>query len=80
MSVVKMVPVKSSNLKAIGWVEKDINDTTRVHANHIRIEFQRGASYDYFPVTKEDYNLGISCNNVSNWFNIFKVGKQFIKL
>jgi hypothetical protein len=75
---VKMVPVSSSNLKAIGWIEK--NPKVDGSIDMIAVEFHRGAVYHYFPVTRKQYEEGIKAVKASEWFNSFKVGKGFKKV
>lgn len=69
MPNVSMIPVDSSNLKAIGYEN-----------GSIIVEFQRGDKYSYSPATQKDFNDGISAVKVSDWFNKFKTGKTFKKL
>jgi len=78
MEKVKMVPVESSNLKAIGWVPKDpeIKDSVDM----IVIEFHRGAKYNYWPVKELEFTEATRTKNISAWFNIFKTGKNFKKV
>lgn len=72
-NLIKMTPLKSSNLKAIGF-RKD------QETNIIRIEFQRGSIYEYFPCRVEEYIEAISTDNVSGWFKDFIVGKSYMTI
>ena len=73
---VKMIPVVSSNIKAIGYY---VNQEKKMPM--IRIEFQRGASYDYFPCTEAEFKSAFDkSQSISDWFKTFKVGKNYVKL
>jgi hypothetical protein len=67
--------VQSSNLKSIGWHNKTIDGKP---SSVVRVEFQRGASYDYWPVTAKEFNEAFAPGVVlKDWFNKFKTGKNF---
>lgn len=71
----KQHAVESSNLKSVGFY-----NSSNSHP-FIRIEFQRGASYDYWPVTEKEFQSAfVPGVKISEWFNTFKTGKHFKKV
>lgn len=77
MAKVTMVPVNSSNLAAIGYMEKEKDK--KDSKGKIRVQFSRGAIYDY-PATAEEYFEALKAESISTWFNKFKVGREFEKI
>lgn len=66
-------PVQSSNLKSIGFYKS--NDP---NPPIIRVEFQRGAAYDYWPCTEKEFQEAFAPGAVlKDWFSKFKTGKNF---
>jgi hypothetical protein len=72
----KMFPLVSSNLKEIGHQ----NGFGPNGEGVLRIMFKRGVSYDYWPVTNEEFLEGLAADNITNWFNKIKQSKQFSKV
>lgn len=60
-----MVSVNSSNLAEIGHQEKFGPNGEGV----LRVKFHRGPSYEYWPVTKEEYLQGLRAEKIFDWFN-----------
>lgn len=70
--------VQSSNLKSIGFY---FGTESAPQSGVIRIEFQRGPSYDYWPCEQEEFQNAFAPGVVlKDWFAKFKTGKSFKKL
>lgn len=66
-------PVASSNLKSIGCYIKG-------NAPVITVEFIRGASYDYFGCTLDEFQNAFNPDtSLKDWFNDLKKNKTFKK-
>lgn len=68
--------VNSSNLDKIGH-QKNFGPNGE---DCLRVVFKRGATYDYFPVSEEEYRQGLAADEamqVSEWFKKIKETKQF---
>ena len=71
----KQHAVQSSNLKSVGfYISDDPNPPV------IRIEFQRSASYDYWPCTEVEFQEAFTHTSLKDWFAKIKIGKQFKKV
>jgi ribosomal protein S18 acetylase RimI-like enzyme len=67
----KQCEVRSSNLKSIGFYKKPTNSI-------IKIEFQRGAIYEYYPCNEKEFQEAFAPGVVlKDWFAKFKVGKNY---
>ena len=59
--------VLSSNLKSIGFYD-----------NTVRVEFLRGATYEYSPCTEKEFQEAFVPGVIlKDWFAKFKTGKNF---
>ncbi len=73
----KQHPVQSSNLKSIGFYHKPSIGSV-ASTDIIRVEFQRGASYDYTPCTVKEFQEAFVPGVVlKDWFAKLKIGKDF---
>lgn len=74
----KQHAVQSSNLESIGFY---FGTESAPQSGVIRVAFKRGASYDYWPCTQEEFQKAFASGvKISEWFNAFKTGKSFKKL
>lgn len=70
--------VQSSNLKSIG-LYKGMYDKKEVLV--IRVDFQRGASYDYYPCTEKEFQEAfVPGVIIKDWFNSLKLNRNFKRL
>ena len=73
----KQHDVQSSNLKSIGFYPRKETSGEDI----IRIEFQRGAAYDYWPSTNKEFQEAFAPEvMIKDWFAKVKIGKQFKKV
>lgn len=71
----KQYDVVSSNLKSIG-IYKSMFQKKETFI--IKIEFRRGAVYDYFPCTEKEFQEAFVPGVIlKDWFAKFKVGKNY---
>lgn len=71
----KQHSVVSSNLKSIGFYYATENVST---AGVVKVLFQRGAAYDYWPCSQDEFQEAFKPGVVlKDWFAKFKVGKNF---
>lgn len=71
----KMHNVDSSNLAKIGFQKGLGPDGSDV----LRVEFQRGHAYHYYPVTEQIFREGLQADSVTEWFNSKIRGNAEIK-
>jgi hypothetical protein len=56
----KMVPVESSNIAAVGYSKK---------LETLRVEFHKGREYEYYPVSPELHSELVNAESVGKFFN-----------
>lgn len=64
----EMIKVKSSNIKAIGWLENFKYKKNKRARNTLRIEFKSKSIYDYIGVSKKVFEEFISSNSFGKFF------------
>lgn len=67
--------VESSNLKSIGFYQ---TNKLCPGSCSVRVEFQRGAQYDYWPCSEKEFQEAFVPGVViKDWYYKFKVGKDY---
>jgi hypothetical protein len=64
----KLINVKSSHIKAIGWEEKFKFDAKREPKDTLRIQFNDDSIYDYLEVSKRTFNYFLNARSKGTFF------------
>lgn len=71
----KQHDVESSNLKSIGFYQ---TNKLCPGSCSVKVEFQRGAKYDYWPVNEKEFQEAFASGVIiKDWFSKFKIGKNY---
>lgn len=73
---IKLTPVASSNISAIGFVENQVIDNGFLPKNVLRINFSSGAIYDYQGVTREIYEDFMASESKGSFFHKY-INKRY---
>lgn len=65
----KLIKVKSSHIKAIGWEEKFKYDSKKEPKDTLRIQFNNDQIYDYLEVSKRTFNYFLEAKSKGAFFD-----------
>ena len=65
----EMIPVVSSNVKAIGWAGNQLIMDSGIVRDILRVEYLHGAIYDYLNVSKEVYDRLFASESKGSFIN-----------